>query len=184
MQIGKAPPALPFIRDEMGIGLVGAGWIASAILMVGAGVGATLGFIADRRGHRFMLVVGLLALLLGLLGGGFSPSFWILLVSRIVESVGYILVVVAGTPLVMSASSARNMRISLTIASTYFSFGTFVMMIAAPFTITALGWRGLWHVNAAIVLMVLIALLASIYISDQPGAHQPAHGFSWSDYPI
>ena len=75
MQIGKAPPALPFIRDEMGIGLVGAGWIASAILMVGAGVGATLGFIADRRGHRFMLVVGLLALLLGSLGGGFSPSF-------------------------------------------------------------------------------------------------------------
>ena len=94
---------------------------------------------------------------------------------------GYILVVVAGTPLMMSASSTRNMRISLSIASTYFSFGTFVMMIAAPFTIAALGWRGLWHVNAAIFLVVLIALLASIYISDRPGAHRPTHGFSWSD---
>ena len=81
----------------------------------------------------------------------------------------------------MSASSTRNMRISLSIASTYFSFGTFVMMIAAPFTIAALGWRGLWHVNAAIFLVVLIALLASIYISDRPGAHRPTHGFSWSD---
>ena len=52
MQIGKAPPALPFMRDELGIGLIGAGWVASAILMVGAVVGSTIGFLADRSGHE------------------------------------------------------------------------------------------------------------------------------------
>ena len=52
MQIGKAPPAWPFIRNELGIGLVGAGWVVSAILMVGAVVGSTIGFLADRSSHE------------------------------------------------------------------------------------------------------------------------------------
>ena len=58
-QVGKAPIALPFIRNEIGLGLSAAAWILSIFALLGATAGASMGGIVTRLGARRMLPVGL-----------------------------------------------------------------------------------------------------------------------------
>ena len=64
-QIGKLPAALPVLRAELGLSLVEAGWIVSALAAVGVATGMVWGFVADRFGHRRMLLSGLGVVVLG-----------------------------------------------------------------------------------------------------------------------
>ena len=47
MQIGKAPPALLLIRDDFGVGMVTAGWVASIVTLTGALIGFATGIVCD-----------------------------------------------------------------------------------------------------------------------------------------
>ncbi|HKW52479.1 MAG TPA: hypothetical protein VJO12_02225, partial [Stellaceae bacterium] len=58
-QIGKAPVALPVLRAELGLGLVGAGWVVSMFNVLGALAGALVGAAGDQIGHRRAVLAGL-----------------------------------------------------------------------------------------------------------------------------
>ena len=90
-QVGKVPPLLPSIRNELGLSLVSAGWMTSLTTLTGALFGATFGFVADRLGATRMLLAGL-ALLAGAgLAGAAAAGGNSLAISRALESIGLIL---------------------------------------------------------------------------------------------
>ena len=150
MQIGKVAPALPLIREELGIGMITAGWVASVIMLTGATTATAIGVIADRLGYRRILMIGILALIAGSVLGGLSDSVGPLLLSRFIEGIGYIAIVVAGTPIIAQVCTPQAMRLAMGIWSTYFSTGIAAMIALSPLFLEAFGWRTMWFANAAL----------------------------------
>ena len=154
------PPVLPNIRHELGIGLIGAGAVASMFHAIAAIVAIFVGIFADGWGHRRMLVAGLVCLGIGSLSGAFATSEAMLLATRFFEGIGFVAVIVASPSLIAQAcTDPRQRDLALGIWGAYFPAGWGMMAIVAPLFVAAWGWRSLWIVGALLMAGFLILVL-------------------------
>ena len=158
MQVGKVPPALPVIAEDLELSRVTAGLVASLFFVVGALFGVAVGAIADRFGERRLLFGGLILLALGSLIGGLAAETGILLATRVIEGVGYIAVAVSAPKIISGAARPGDVPLAIGIWSTFMPMGMAIIMVLSPFMLDGIGWQGLWLVNAA-VLAAFIAVL-------------------------
>jgi len=167
--ITKVAPALPLQRAELGLTLVQSGFIATTFNVVGALAGIVAGTFCDRLGYRRAALSGLAILAVAGLLGALAPSFPLLLASRFLEGVGFILFTVVGSALVADAAAdARDRAKALGLWAAYMPAGGGLALLLAPPVIGAWGWRGLW---AALAL----AAAASLLIAARH-APTPRHG--------
>ena len=157
-QIGKLPPAIPALREAFGASLVQMGWVASIFNLVAACGGLATGLVADRFGRRSLLKAGLALLGFGALTGLTGDGLPMLFVSRIVEGLGFVCIVVAAPVLVRESVAPDTQRLALGIWSAYTATGMTLMLVIAPWSVPALGWQGGWWLGVAgsVVLMVVI----------------------------
>jgi MFS family permease len=159
LQIGKVPPALPLLRAELSLDLVEGGWIASVVFLAGALTGAAGGIVADRIGYRRTVVIGFFCLLAGTGLGGTAPGFAALLLGRFIEGLGYLAILVGGTPIAAAAAAERDRRAALGLLSSYFPCGMTAALLIAPLVLGLIGWRGLWIASAAPIVALLALFL-------------------------
>ncbi|MDH4191999.1 MAG: MFS transporter, partial [Betaproteobacteria bacterium] len=167
--IGKIPPALPVMRDELHLDLVDSGFIATMFNATGMAVGMAVGVLCDRYGHKRLALAGLAVMVIGGVLGAFAWTYAALLASRFVEGVGFILFSVAAPSLMAAAAEVpRDRAKALSMWSAYMPTGGSIALLAAPFAIAAVGWRGLWLILAGFAALGF-ALVARY-------AHAPRHG--------
>jgi predicted MFS family arabinose efflux permease len=156
----KIAPAIPGLRDELGLTLVESGFIATTFNLMGMLVGMLAGVLCDRFGHKRLALAGLITLCLGGLLGALAWSFASLLVGRFIEGIGFIVFTVSGVAL-MSASAATpgDRARALGLWSSYMPSGGAIALFAAPWLIAAWGWRGLWFFFAFLAAVAAVALL-------------------------
>jgi MFS family permease len=150
-QNGKMPAALPTLTVELDLTLVEAGWAVSLLFGITCILGLVAGAFADLWGARRFVTVGLLiaaaASGLGALATG-GPG---LLAARFLEGLGVMAVFVAAPAMILRAASARDQRFAFGIWSGYMPAGTSFMILVTPLVIGAVGWRGLWWLNTALL---------------------------------
>jgi predicted MFS family arabinose efflux permease len=168
-QVGKAPIALPFIRTELGLDLSSAAWILSILALLGATAGASMGSIVTRLGARHMLPVGLGLLAIASLAGSQAPSLALLLASRAVEGVGFMIVAISAPALITLVTQPRDRQMAFGLWGAFMPFGVAIAMMAAP-ALPLAGWRGLWMGMAA--LLALYGLLVMRAMPHPPGPKQ------------
>lgn len=162
-QLGKLPGALPVIRADLDIGLVTAGWIISTFVLIGAVGSIGAGLVGDRFGHRRILLTGAALVAVGSFAGALAAGSPSLIVSRVVEGVGYIAVISAAPVLIARAASDRHRPIAFGVWSFYMPFGMASMVALSPFLIAGTGgWRGLWVINGGLSLAAFIVLLIAM----------------------
>jgi predicted MFS family arabinose efflux permease len=157
--IGKLPPALTDIRTDLDAGLVLAGWIASTISTTGFALGLVAGAIADRLGHRRVLVFGLTMLMLGSVAGAFAPTAEVMLAARFLEGVGFTSTTVSGAAIIARATADGDRKWALGVWAAYMPLGFASMMMFAALVLDNLGWRALWGMSGAISLLWAIVVL-------------------------
>jgi MFS family permease len=141
----KVAPALPLQRAELGLTLVESGFIATTFNVMGGLVGILAGTLCDRYGHRRLGLAGLAILALSGFLGAAAWNFPVLLASRFLEGVGFILFTVTATTLMATAAQrSRDRAKALGIWSAYMPTGGGIALLVAPPVIAAWGWRGLW----------------------------------------
>jgi MFS family permease len=158
-QIGKAPVALPALRAELGLGLVGAGWVVSTFNVLGALAGALVGAAGDQIGHRRAVLTGLVLSGAASAIGAAAPDAAVLLATRFLEGLGFMATVTAAPALIARTARRADQRLAFGFWSGYMPAGSALMMLASPPLLAASGWRGLWLANA--VLMLAAALLVA-----------------------
>ena len=156
-QIGKLPAALPALRAELGLTLVEAGWIVSALAAVGVATGMVWGFVADRFGHRRMLLAGLGVIVLGTALGSLAETGAALFATRLVEGCGYVAVLTAGPTVIGAFCRERDRPMALGLWAFYMPVGLAGMVVVSPPMIEAASWRGLWQLNGALALAAIAA---------------------------
>ena len=72
--VGKVPPAIPSIREDLGAGLREAGWLLSLVNLIAAVGGMTIALTVDRFGHRRLVILGTAAALCVL---AFAAGAWV-----------------------------------------------------------------------------------------------------------
>ena len=159
LHVGKVPPALPALRDELGLGLVAAGWVASIFNLVGATLGIASGLAADRLGARRVLAAGLVFLAIGSVGGAVADSGTALLATRVLSGLGLVTVAVAAPGIIVAVASARDHGLALGAWSIYMPTGMAIAMLSAPLVLPGPGWRGLWLLHAGLTAIVLVIVL-------------------------
>jgi MFS family permease len=157
--VGKVPPALPSIRAELGASLEQAGWLLSTVNLITALGGLAIALTAERFGHRRLVILGTALSCVASLVGAFLTSVDQLLVDRVVEGLGFIMVVVAIPTLVVRLANPADQRIALTFWSAYMPAGAGSMMLIASIVLPGTSWRVAWLVAAAASALVLAALL-------------------------
>ena len=171
LHVGKVPPALPALRDDLGLGLVPAGWVASIFNLMGATLGVASGLVADRIGARRVLAAGLVCLVAGSAWGAAADSGAALLVTRVIEGLGLLTVAVSAPRIIVAAAAPRDHGLALGAWSIYLPTGMTIGMLSAPFVLPGFGWRGLWLLHAGVAAAVLlIAVAATRGLSARPSA--------------
>ncbi|MBI3446062.1 MAG: MFS transporter [Magnetospirillum sp.] len=154
----------------MGLDLSQAAWILSIFALMGAAAGAGMGTMVTRLGSRRLLPVGLAILAFGSLMGGTIPGFPGLLTSRVVEGIGYMLVVISAPALITLLTVPAQRQMAFGLWGAFMPFGMAVSMAAAP-VLPLLGWRGLWLGMA--VLLSLYAVLVHLRMPRPPRPPRP-----------
>ena len=150
-QVGKAPAALAAIQADLALDLGTASWLLSAFAIVGALTGITIGVAVDHVGARFMALGGLLLQGGGSAIGALANDAPLLLAMRAVEGVGFLAVSVAGPTLIVAVARSSDHSRAMAMWGTFMPIGMSAVLIATPL-LDALGWRGFWLVNAALLI--------------------------------
>ncbi|MFC3226289.1 CynX/NimT family MFS transporter [Marinibaculum pumilum] len=172
IQVGKVPPLIPILRQELTMSLVASGWLASSIQVMGACAGLVCGSLADRMGRRRAVLIACAIGLLASSGGALSPDGTLLLAFRVAESVSFVFLVVALPGLIVAASALPDLRLSVGLWSIYMPTGVTIAMIAVPLLAPLIGWRPLWW-GAGLVMAVYGIALALAFRSRPPPPASP-----------
>ncbi len=159
LHVGKVPPALPILRDSLGLGMVTAGWVASLFNGTAAALGLALGWLLGRMPLRPVLVGCLMVMAGGSALGAAANGASLMLSARLLEGLGFIGVITAAPRLIAAATASEHRGLAFGIWGSYLPAGTALAMLAAPPLLAVVGWRGLWLINAAVALTFALLVL-------------------------
>ncbi len=157
--VGKAPAALPVLREELGLTLFQAGLVVSMFSLVAAATGLMFGALSDRFGQLRLAVAGLaVAAVAGMAGAQVHSAEW-LIASRVAEGVGFFMMSVSLPGLIIRLADDRTRQTAMGLWGAYLPLGAGLVLLAGGVIITALGWRGLWLAISASYVVFLAALV-------------------------
>ena len=142
MHVGKMPPAIPVLQQALGVTLVQAGFLLSAVQLAGMCLGVLAGMSADRLGLRRSLLTGQAILATASLCGMVVTSPSGLLLLRALEGLGFLLAALPAPSLIRQLVRPSQLPLYLGLWSTYMGTGIALALLAGPLAMQALGWQG------------------------------------------
>ncbi|WP_132980392.1 MULTISPECIES: CynX/NimT family MFS transporter [unclassified Pigmentiphaga] len=170
--VGKMPPALPLLQQDLGLSLREVGWVVSLFSTIATLCAAGMGLVSGRVGAWRFTLAGLCALMAGGLLGAVSDSYAMLLASRILEGTGQIAIVVSVPALLTALSAPHQTRLVLALWSAYMPLGISFALLTAPLLLEDGHWRLLWTLIAGVtaVCAVWMGLWRKRYVHARPAA--------------
>ncbi|WP_420406245.1 CynX/NimT family MFS transporter [Nisaea sp.] len=176
LQVGKVPLALPELRTDLGLSLVGGGWLASQLHLFAAIFAIGMSMATDRLGPARLLVWAMLTMAAGSALGVSSESAVLLFAGRALESLGFLATSISAPTLIVAAARPRDRSLALGCWSAYFPVGAAIAMVAAPAFLAAWGWRGLWLADSAVCIAMALLLWVMLHPDRWSGVPQPHRG--------
>ena len=168
LHVGKLPPAIPVLRDELGLTLVQGGFLLSVMQMAGMALGILAGLLADRMGLRRTVLIGLCLLTLGSAAGACAGSMSLLLAARMLEGVGLLLTVLPAPGLLrLLVLEPQALSRVLGAWGAYMPTGAALALLLGPWLYDVIGWRWSWAVLAALSLCCAVVVLYRVP-ADRP----------------
>lgn len=168
IHVGKLPPALPALRDSLGIGLVQAGFLISLVQLAGMALGLFVGLAADGLGLRRTMVGGLALLSLASLLAGMATEPWMLLTLRALEGLGFLLATMPAPGLVRRLVKPERLSPRLGLWGTYMPVGTALALLVGPAWVALWGWPSWWWLASLLSAAMALALLAWVPADSLP----------------
>lgn len=159
LQVGKVIIAAPLLRQDMGLDLASIGTLTAVFSLLGVVGGIAAGGVIARFGARRMLLLGLLATALGTTLGAMAPSYGLLLASRVVEGLGFLMITVAGPAALQRMVSASGRDFAFALWSCYMPTGMAVAMLASQ---AFDHWQAYWWCAGAAVVVALASVAALV----------------------
>ena len=144
LHVGKLPPALPVLRDALGVSLVQAGFLLSVVQAASMVLALALGLGVARLGLRRSLITGLLILAAASVAGSFSQGAAGLLLGRAAEGVGFLLVSLSAPALIRALVPPQRLSLRMGLWGTYMPTGMALALLIGPMLMAHQGWQAWW----------------------------------------
>jgi CP family cyanate transporter-like MFS transporter len=158
LHVGKLPPALPVLQEVLGISLVQAGFLLSAVQMASMTLGLAVGLSADSLGLRRSMLMGLGLLSCASFSGGFVNDAQSLLVLRALEGLGFLLVVMPAPALIRRTMDASQLSGRMGWWGTYMPTGSALALLLGPWVIAGLNWSAWWWLLGSVSAFAFVAV--------------------------
>jgi MFS family permease len=170
LHVGKLPPAIPALQQALAISLVQAGFLLSLMQLAGMSVGLVFGALADGLGPRRSMLMGLMLLAAASAAGAWAHDVTALMVLRVCEGCGFLLVVLAAPALLRQLVAPARLGLMLGLWGAYMPLATMLALLGGPWVIGAMGWPAWW-----LLLAVATAAMAAWLVrAVAPAAVTPA----------
>ena len=156
--IGKVAPAIPTLKDELGIGDLAAGVMLASISVAAALFAYPLGRYLRRFEPSRVLVAALLWLALLSIAGAALTQAVPLIVTRAAESVGYLVVVLVVPALLRSTAAVPDRRYVMALWGTFMPIGAGLALLVAPALLSRWGWQGLWVASGLACVVIAVGV--------------------------
>lgn len=155
-------PFFPDIARDLDTTVPLLGQVTTALTLLSAVLGLGIGPLADRYGHRRLLVGGMIAVAFNLLGTGLAPAYPALLLLAVVGGLGD--AVLFGLPLAVAGThfTAEARRRAIAWTSAALPIGTVVGVPLLTAAGGVVGWR--WVLVGVAVATLGAALLAAAWL--------------------
>ena len=151
--MGKIPGSLPYLREFFHLSLAQSGIIVSSFSVISALFGLMIGLFSTRIGMFNAGVIGLFITALGCAIGTFSQSFNLLIFSRLIEGLGFVLIAVTMPGLINFICPTKYRAIAMGAWGGFIPAAMSLILITSPTIIQSMHWQGLWGVLAIISLV-------------------------------
>ncbi|MDE0727548.1 MAG: MFS transporter, partial [Alphaproteobacteria bacterium] len=132
IQVGKVPPLITRLQDDLALSLVAAGWLASLFNFSGALFGVLGGALADKLGARQVMLAGLGGFAaLGFAGAFAEHGTWLLL-CRTGESATILACTVTAPRLIVAATAPRQRNLAMGAWGSFMPTGIALALLGAP----------------------------------------------------
>ncbi|GAB3436785.1 MFS transporter [Flindersiella endophytica] len=172
--------ALPQLGDRLGAGVSGLQWVVDGYALALASLMLAGGTIGDLRGHKRVVLAGLVTFGIGSLGCGLAPDVGVLVAARVVQGVGAAFLLpgtlaIISTAFPAGAQQAKAIGVWAGVGSVALPAGP----LLGGLLIGGFGWRAVFLLNVPIVLASIVATVhvvredrttASARRLDLPGA--------------
>ncbi len=169
LHVGKLSPAIPVLRDALGVSLLQAGFLLSLVQFAGMLFGLIAGLAADGIGLRRSMLVGLTVLSLSSALGAAADGPQMLLLLRGCEGFGFLLTVTPAPGLIRRLTPPGQMQTALGLWGTYMPLGTAIALLTGPAVIDSVGWRNWWLLLAGVTALMVV-WVAALIDPDAAGA--------------
>ena len=164
-------PLLPRIMDKLGISIALAAVLSMTLSIATALPQPAVGYLSDRLGRRFFVVVGpvMTGVILSLIG--FAPGFSSLMALLVLGGIGSALFHPPGVSLAARAAEGRGSGVRFSIFSFGGTLGYAVGPLVAVAIVTRNGLEGLWVAMGA--AFVVAAVVWAVVPADAPAHSRP-----------
>ena len=162
LHVGKLAPAIATLQQALQISLLEAGFLLSLVQLAGMSLGLALGAAADALGARRSMLTGLCTLALASGLGGFAHGALPLMLLRVAEGFGLMLVVLPAPGLLRALVPSARLSTMLGLWSTYMPLGTTLALLLGPLCLQLLGWRAWWWLLGGLSLLVAGVLARAV----------------------
>lgn len=150
LHVAKLAPAIPLLRVELGLSLVQAGFLLSAVQLASMLLGALLGLFADQWGLRRCLLIGMALLVAASTLGPAVPEAGFMLFLRALEGVGFLLVFMPCAGLIRQLVSTHDLPFMLGVFGICMPLATALALLGGPLLLPLMGWPQWWWLMAAL----------------------------------
>ncbi|MFD9857780.1 MFS transporter [Streptomyces alboflavus] len=155
--MGKITPVSVEMREELSLSLSQVALIASLVTAVAAVLGLLVSYLLRPYDPRRMLVGGLVVMGVAGLFCAHTGSFGALFGGRLLESVGYVIVVIVAPVLLFGLGSGSRLTSALAIWGTFMPVGLAVGSFAGGVLSTWFDWQAWLTIAGAVTLVVAVA---------------------------
>lgn len=164
----KVPVIMTQITQQFGMTDSSASWLMSIFTFVGIILAIPTGALAKKFGPKILLIAASAILLVGSIIGIAATDGAMLIVSRGVEGVAFILVTICGPLAVQKYVAPEKIGSATGIWALWVCLGSVVGGVVTPTVSATLGFVGVWMVYA--VFAAIFAVLVAVVVKFNDGA--------------
>lgn len=175
MCLNKVAPLVPILTESLHLtGTAQSGLLMSVFTISGIFLAIPSGVIIAKIGYYKTGIIALGAILIGSVMGAFSHEFVLMLVSRIIEGIGLILLMTLGPAAVAGVFDDRRRGSAMGLLMCFMAFGQIAMLNLAPRIADVSPWETVWWVTAIYALVfgvIWVVALRNLDASLAPDPH-------------
>ena len=156
-------PAIPDIINEFNISYNTSSWILTAYLISGAVMTPIAGKLSDVYGRKKIVLIILIIYIIGVVIGGWSPNFYLMLISRIIQGIGISMFPIA-FGIIRELLPTQKLAIGVGIFTSMFAAGSVIGLALGGTIIQHFGWHTTFF--SILPLAVILWFTINRYVKD------------------